>query len=64
MDDYKAIPGVCNEYNSTLNKYENLEELNKKKAKQKKLREKAEYEHVATFGALKKPIKRYVVKKN
>lgn len=63
-DDYKTIPGVCDEYHNIFDKYENLEELNKKKAKQKKLREKAEYEHVATYGALKKRIKRYVVKKD
>ncbi len=63
-DDYKTIPGVCDEYHNAFDKYENLVELNEKKAKQRKLREKAEYDHVATYPALEKRINRFVVKKN
>lgn len=63
-DDYKTIPGVCDEYHNAFDKYENLQELNEKKAEQKKLREKAEYDHIATYPALEKRIKRFVVKKN
>ena len=63
-DDYKTIPGVCDEYHNAFDKYENLVELNEKKAKQKKFREKAEYDHVATYPALEKRINRFVVKKN
>ncbi len=62
-DDYKTIPGVCDEYHDYIDKVENFEELTEKKKKQKKLIAKAEYDNFATFEALQKRGKRYVGKK-
>ena len=62
-DDYKTIPGMTDEYHTAFDKRENLEELNEKKARQKKLKEKAEYDNFATFKAVDKRINRYLVNK-
>ena len=60
-DDYKTIPGVCDEYHNSFDKFENFIELNEKKEKIKKLQVKAEYDHLATYDAVRKRINRYVM---
>ena len=54
---------MTDEYHTAFDKRENLEELNEKKARQKKLKEKAEYDNFATFKAVDKRINRYLVNK-
>ncbi len=60
-DDYKTIPGIFDEYHNSFDKFENFIELNEKKEKIKRLQLKAEYDHLATYDALRKRINRYVM---
>ncbi len=62
-DDYKTIPGMTDEYHTGFDKQENYEELLAKKKKQEKLRDHAEYVHIADNEHLKKRINRYLLRK-